>query len=87
MAIIDIPGAYLRANSDEAVIMVLKCIVAEILVNIDLNLYSKYFVLENGVKVLYVKLQKALYVLLRSTLMFYPKLATDLENNGFVIKP
>ena len=43
--------------------------------------------LEKGVKVLYVKLQKDIYGLLRSALLFYLKLVTDLKNNGFVINP
>ena len=36
---------------------------------------------------LYVKLQKSLYGLLRSALLFYLKLATDLKNNALIINP
>ena len=56
------------------------------MVNIYLNLYSKYF-LEKVVKVIYVKLRKYIYGLLRSSLMFHLKLATDLKNNCFSINP
>ena len=38
-------------------------------------------------KLFYMKLQRALYELPLSALMFYLKLATDLKNNGFVINP
>ena len=41
--------------------------------------------LEKGVKVLYVKIQKVLYGIPCSELIFYLKLAIDLKNNGFVI--
>ena len=64
--------------------MILKGILEDLLVNIDPELYRKYAVIEKGVKVLYVRLQKALYVFLRSVLQFYLKLATALEN-GFII--
>jgi hypothetical protein len=40
-----------------------------------------------GMAILYVKLQKALHGLLRSALLFYRKLAADLESNGFVLNP
>ena len=70
MSTIDIPGAYLYTDSDEEVIMIPKGRLVGILVNIYLTLYRKYVVLEKEVKVLYVKLQKALYGLLRSSIFF-----------------
>jgi hypothetical protein len=36
---------------------------------------------------LYVKLQKALYWLMRSSLLFYMKLRKELEEYGFVVNP
>ena len=65
--------------------MILKGRLAELLVNIYPNLYSKYDVLENGVRVLYEKLQRDLYGFLTSALLSYLKLATYLNNNGFII--
>ena len=55
--------------------------------NIDPKIYMKYVVSEKGVKVIYVKLQKSLYGLLCSALLFCLKLATYLEKNGFIINP
>ena len=49
------------------------------------NLYSKYVVIEKVVKVLYVRLQKALNGFLCSALLFYLKLVTELKNNGLKI--
>ena len=46
VATIDIPGAYLHTYSYEEVIMVMKVRLAEVLMNIHSNLYSKYVVLE-----------------------------------------
>ena len=37
--------------------------------------------------VLYVKLQKALYVLMRASLLFYKKLLRELEEYGFIVNP
>ncbi|EJK53338.1 hypothetical protein THAOC_27248 [Thalassiosira oceanica] len=52
------------------------------------KLYGKYIVLgKNGEPLLYVKLQKALYGLLQSALMFYKKLVEDLTANGFKLNP
>ncbi len=37
--------------------------------------------------ILYVKVQKAMYGLLRSALLIYRKLVVDLENSGFKLNP
>ena len=51
-------------------------------------MYRKYFTVgPNGEPILYVRLLKALSGLLRSALLFYKKLRSDLENMGFVINP
>ena len=36
---------------------------------------------------LYVRLSKALYGILRAALMFYKRLRSDLEDRGFVVNP
>ena len=81
MDTIDIPGAYFRTDLDEEIIMILKGILEDLLVNIYHNIYSKYAVSEKVIKILCVKLQNYLYMLLRSALLFYLKLPTHLENN------
>ncbi len=40
-----------------------------------------------GEPMLYVKLDKALYGLLKSALLFYKKLVTELESLGFKLNP
>ena len=42
---------------------------------------------KKGTPVLYVKLQKALYGLMRASLLFYQKLQKELEAYGFVVNP
>jgi hypothetical protein len=37
--------------------------------------------------ILYVKMQKTMYGLLRSALLIYRKLVVDLENSGFKLNP
>jgi hypothetical protein len=86
-ATIDIPGAFLHADNDEDVIMQLRGKLAELMVQIDPELYGKYVVMEGKQKVLYVKAQKACYGLLRSSLLFYLKLKGDLESLGFEFNP
>ena len=58
------------------------------MVMVDPSLYRKYVTLNlRGESVLYVKMHKALYGMLRSALLFYRKLVADLEEDGFEIDP
>jgi hypothetical protein len=87
VACIDIPGAFLHTDIDEDVVMQLRGKLAELMVQVDPKLYRKHIVMENGHKILYVKAQKAVYGLLRSSLLFYLKLKGDLERLGFEFNP
>ena len=88
MACFDIPGAFLHANSDEDITMVLKGRLAELMVQVAPNLYRKYISVDRkGTAILYVKMQKAMYGLLKGALLFYRKLVEDLESNGFKLNP
>ncbi len=42
---------------------------------------------KKGTPILYVKLQKALYGLMRVSLLFYRKLRKEMEQYGFMINP
>jgi hypothetical protein len=84
----DIPGAFLHADCDEDITMVLKGRLAELMVQVAPNIYRKYITVDKkNTAVLYVKMQKALYGLLRSALLFYRRLVGDLERDGFVLNP
>ena len=68
--------------------MVLKGRLAELMVQVAPNLYRKYITVDRkGMAILYVKMQKALYGLLRSALLIYNKLVADLESDGFLLIP
>ncbi len=74
------PSTFVNTNIDEEVIMVLKGELAEMMIQIAPEVYRKYVSVDReGTKILYVKLQKALYGLMRASLLFYPKLRKELE--------
>ena len=85
---IDLPGAFLNAEMDEVVHMVLHGKLAELMVKFAPQIYRKYVTLgARGEPMLYVTLQKALYGCLCSALLFYLKLVADLEGQGFHLNP
>ena len=62
--------------------------IVELLVQLERTMYRKYVTVgPNGETILYVRLLKALYGLLRSALLFYKKLRGDLERMGFEVNP
>jgi hypothetical protein len=71
VACFDIPGAFLHADSDKDITMILKGRLAELMVKVAPNLYKKYISMDaKGSAILYVKMQKAIYGLLKSALLF-----------------
>ena len=78
--ILDIPGAFLHALTKDEAIMLLRGPLAETMVLIDPEQYPPYVTYDKKiVPILYVKMNKALYGLLRSALDFYPKFRGELE--------
>ena len=88
VATVDIVGAFLRTDCDEDVWLMLDGALAELMVDVAPEIYSKYVTIGRKNKpVLYVKLKKALYGCLKSALLFYKKLSNDLINMGFTLNP
>jgi len=88
VATCDIPGAFLQADNPDFVLMRLDDILAELMVKIAPKLYCKYVTTNaKGKAVLYVQLEKAVYGMMKSTLLFYRKLVADLTSLGFKINP
>ena len=82
------PSAFVNTDVNEDVLMVLKGELAEMMVLIAPQIYRKHITIDGkGSPVLYVKLQKALYGLMRASLLFYQKLRKELEEYGFVVNP
>ena len=67
IAILDIANAFLHADNDEKIIMLLRGRLAEMVFHVDLSMYHKYLTYSsNGRTMLYLRLSKALYGILRS---------------------
>jgi hypothetical protein len=58
VATVDIPGAYMQVDMDKVVHLKLEGQMAELLVQLDPNLYRKYLQNNNGKPVPYVKLER-----------------------------
>ena len=91
VATFDIPGAFLNADCDEnddEVIMILRGRLAELMVQVAPNMYRKFITVDGrGTPILYVKMEKAMYGLLKSALLFYRLLVSDLLKKGFTLNP
>ena len=77
----------MHADMDDDVHMVLEGKMAELLVQLDPKRYSPHMHVENGRKLLYVKLKKALYGTLKAALLFWKHLSAKLNGWGFVANP
>lgn len=88
VAIFDVPGAYLHADLPEGKLVLLKIegqfvdIMCE--VNPEFLPDVRY---ENGKKVLYVQILKALYGMIESALLWYSLYVDVLEKEGFEVNP
>ena len=75
----DIPNAFIQMGNEnykdgEQVTMKVRGALVDMLVELDRQTYQDFVVLENGKKVLYLWVLKAIYGLLKSVLLFYKKL-------------
>ncbi|KAG7374846.1 reverse transcriptase RNA-dependent DNA polymerase [Nitzschia inconspicua] len=83
----DIPGAFMQADMDELLHLKLDGTILEILLRMEPS-YHQFVTYENGKKVLYAQLDKALYGAVQSALLFWKKLSTFVvETLGFEINP
>ena len=86
VAVLDVANMFLHSQNDERVLMLLRGKLAEMMVRIDESMYQKKVnYSKNGVHMLYVRLSKALYGLLRAAVLFYKCLRSDVEDRGFVV--
>ena len=87
VAIIHLSRAFLHAPIDEKVIMFMKGKMAELMAHVAPQIYPKYITTKAGEKILYMRVQKVLYGMLKSVFLFYMGLCQDLESQGFEINP
>ena len=86
VAVTDIKGAYLNAKMKGEVIMRITGKEVDLFLEIDPSL-GEFVTWENGIKVLYVQLDKALYGCVQSALLWYELYSSTLVNLGFEINP
>ncbi len=84
---IDIPGAFLHTNNEDYVVMKMNGLLAELMVKTNPKIFRKYVTIKKGRQVFYPHLQKALYGMIKSVLLFYKKLNKELKEMGFEINP
>ena len=87
VAVVYLPDAFLYATNDKDVIMFMQGRLTKLMGMVAPQICFKFISIEKGQKVLYVKVHKALYGMLKSALLFYKKLRTDLECKGYRINP
>jgi hypothetical protein len=83
VATIDIPVAFMQAFIDELVHVKFDGELINLICKVDPS-PSKFVTMENGKRVLYTKLNKALYGTVQASRLFWERLSSFLvENNGF----
>jgi hypothetical protein len=87
---INISGAFLNAYNNKETIMLLKGCLTKLMVQVNPQLYCKYIIHDSkNQPLLYVKLMKLIYGLLKSALLFYQKFVDNLKSYSlpFIINP
>jgi hypothetical protein len=86
----DVPNAFVQTEinpSDEKVIMKIRGVLVDMLVEMSPEIYQDYVVVHGKDKILYVRMLKALYGMLVASLLYYKKFVKDITTIGFVLNP
>jgi hypothetical protein len=86
VATADVAGAYLKADMPDFVVMKFTGKTVDILCEMNPD-YLKFVAIENGKKVVYVRLIKALYGCVKSALLWYELFTGTLKGMGFKLNP
>ena len=88
VGIFDIPGAYLHAEmpKEKLVIMKLRGEFVDIMCEVNPK-YKPFVKIENGKKVLYLRVLRAIYGCIESALLWYDLFSSTLAKMGFTINP
>ncbi|CAJ1940182.1 unnamed protein product [Cylindrotheca closterium] len=79
-------NAHKAKEGEDRIYMKITGMMVQILIDMAPE-YREYIVLENGKRVIYVRVLRAIYVMLQSSLRFYNQFRSDLEAKGFVFNP
>ena len=89
----DVPNAFIQAPmpkvkpGEERVMMKITGVLVDMLVQLSPEVYGPYVVFENGWKVIYVQVLRAIYAMLQAVLLWYKKFRKDLEAQGIKFNP
>jgi hypothetical protein len=86
VAIADIVGAYLCVDMQDFTLLKLEGESVDIMCKACKD-YRKFVTYENGKKVLYLQLLKAIYGCIQSALLWYELLTSTLKGMGFELNP
>ena len=77
---IDAPGAFLTADMDEEVIVILENEIVDAMLEIDKDVYEKYVKHgNNDKKNIYVRLINTMYGMIKAELPYYRKISKELR--------
>ena len=81
---LDVPNAFVQTivpykEGDEKIIMKIRGHLVDMLLEISPETYKDYVTYENGKKVLYVHMLKALYGMMKASILYYNKFRKDIE--------
>ena len=91
----DVPNAFVQTGvppekkkPGNRIVMKIKGHMVDLLLEIDRKLYAPFVVHDNkGKKILYVVMDKALYGMIQSSLLYYNKFVKDITKIGFKLNP
>lgn len=87
---LDVPNAFIQTyleDESERIILILRGLAVQILVEIDPSVYKSFVEIEKGKEVLYLECTNVIYGTLKAALLFYKKFRKDIEAKGFIINP
>ena len=89
---LDVPNAFVQTKIDqkegeEKIIMKIRGALVDMLIEICPEQYEEHVVYEGKHKVLYVRMLKALYGMLKASILYYKKFRADIESIGYIINP
>ena len=89
---LQIPNAFVqtemdKTNKGERVTMKIRGALVDILLEMDYEKYGNFVTKENGRRILYVAMSKALYGMLDSAILYYKKFRRDIEEQGYEVNP
>ena len=82
----DIPGAFMHSDIDELIHIKLEGELADLLIRLDPT-YEQFVTIEHGKRVIYAKLNKALYGTMQAALLFWKKFKAFLTDLGYEENP